>query len=99
MTLLILFLLIVSVWRDIVNANKTGTDKLRKLKEISATRWNSAHTVLRNIFEYWSNQNEVELSQNNYNVLEALHIIAYSEETDSSTAIEARDFPKGTLDF
>lgn len=49
------------------------------------------YCTVRNIFDSWSNQNEVELSRNNYYyVLEALHTITYSEETDSNTVIEAR---------
>lgn len=39
------------VWTDIVYENETGTDELRKLKKIGATRWNSADAALRNIFD------------------------------------------------
>jgi len=65
------------VWTDTICENETGTDKLRKLKKIGATRWN-ADDALRSIFNTWSDQNETELSRNHYYyVLDTLHTIAY----------------------
>ncbi|XP_025414670.1 uncharacterized protein LOC112686538 [Sipha flava] len=71
--------------------NETSADKLRKLKKIGATRWNSADDALRSIFNTWSDQNETELSRNHYYyVLDALHTIAYADNTDPHTASDAR---------
>lgn len=79
------------VWTDTICENETGTEKLRKLKKIGVTRWNSADDALRSIFNTWSDQNETELSQNHYYyVLDALHTIAYADNTDPHTASDAR---------
>jgi hypothetical protein len=44
----------VDVWTDTIFENETGADKLRKLKKIGATKWNSADDALRSIFNTWS---------------------------------------------
>lgn len=39
-----------NVWTDTIFENETGTEKLRKLKKMGATKWNSADDALQSIF-------------------------------------------------
>lgn len=80
-----------AIWSKKLNDNERGCDKLKKLKEIGKTRWNGADFALKNIMNPWSNEDESKINRNNYyHLLDALHTIAYSKESDPKTASEAR---------
>ncbi|KAG5881693.1 hypothetical protein JTB14_006554 [Gonioctena quinquepunctata] len=76
-----------NLWKDLLKKEK-GNEKLRKLKKISETRWNSKDAALTAVFH-----SAAEPNSSRYRfiyLLEALHHLGYSNTTDGNTASEAR---------
>lgn len=46
------------IWKNFLSKDQTGNDKLRKIKKLGTTWWNSKDAALKNIFDPWSESNE-----------------------------------------
>lgn len=76
-----------NLWRNILQ-EKNGSEKLRKLKQIGETRWNSKDIALQAIFHSVTEENN---KRDRYIcLLELLHSIGFDGIADDGTAAEAR---------
>ncbi|KAL4090887.1 hypothetical protein QTP88_025646 [Uroleucon formosanum] len=77
-----------NLWRNILQ-EKNGSEKLRKLKKIGETRWNSKDIALQAIFHSVTEENN---KRDRYLcLLELLHTIGFDGIADGGTAAEARN--------
>ncbi|KAL4083556.1 hypothetical protein QTP88_028872 [Uroleucon formosanum] len=84
------------LWKRIVSS-QDGNEKLRRLKKIRTTRWNSKHHALQEIFHTTSTPNN-----NRYryiNLIEALYLLGYYEAVDSNMASDARNLLEKWTNF
>lgn len=77
-----------NIWEDFLN-NRSGVDRVTKLKKIGATRWSSRHESLKSIFHSWV---EKDVDRKRFVcLLECLHFLGFESPTiDPETSSEAR---------
>ncbi|KAF0711081.1 Dimer Tnp hAT domain-containing protein, partial [Aphis craccivora] len=69
------------IWKNFLSKDQTGNDKLRKIKKLGTTWWNSKDAALKNIFGPWSESSE---TSDRYDILlESLYLIRLSFQYES----------------